>query len=231
MNAAATQDLRAVEVWPTIAAVLDSGPAPSARAQSAAQLLDDWRAQGASRLDRDLDGWIDHPGRRVLDAGWRRSATRCCARPRHARLRLARSTPTTTSRAPNGTASAAGWYGYVDKDLRTLLGTPCDGPLPDALLRRRAIWPPAATALWAALDATAAELRPLREPIPPAGAPTRPGSGSASRAASAPHDALRQPADVPAGHDVYGASAAVSVGCQTGVRPGRNTPGKGGWLG
>src|SRR5688500_9752699 len=35
MNAAATQDLRVVEVWPSIRAVLDSGPAPSARARSA----------------------------------------------------------------------------------------------------------------------------------------------------------------------------------------------------
>ena len=232
MNAAATQDLRAVEVWPTIRAVLDSGPAPSARAQSAAQLVDDWRAQGASRLDRDLDGWIDHPGAAVLDAGWRRIGDAVLS-PVLGTLvsRLRQVNADHDEPGANGNGFGSGWYGYVDKDLRTLLGRPVTGALPDALLRRR---------------------RSGRLPHRPLGRSRRDGGGAAGRSGSrsrplarrcdrgarafrgrppASHDALREPADVPAGHDLHGASAAVSVGCQTGVRPGRNTPGKGGWLG
>ena len=74
MNKAATQDLRAVRVWPVIRAVLQTGSAPSARAEAAAGLLDSWRAAGSSRLDRELDGKIDDPGAAVMDAAWPRLA-------------------------------------------------------------------------------------------------------------------------------------------------------------
>ena len=70
VNRAATQDLRALEVWPLIREVLSSGPAPDARSEQAAALVDAWRARGASRLDRDLDGKIDDPGAAVLDQTW-----------------------------------------------------------------------------------------------------------------------------------------------------------------
>ncbi len=45
MNKAATQDLRVVRVWPIIKAVLQTGSAPSARAEAAASLLDNWRSE------------------------------------------------------------------------------------------------------------------------------------------------------------------------------------------
>jgi acyl-homoserine lactone acylase PvdQ len=61
MNKAATQDLRVLRVWPVIREVLRTGPAPSARAEAAAALLDSWRVSGSSRLDRGLDGKIDDP--------------------------------------------------------------------------------------------------------------------------------------------------------------------------
>ena len=74
MNKAATQDLRVVRVWPIIRAVLQTGPAPSARAEAAAGLLDSWRTNGSSRLDRELDGKVDDPGAAVMDAAWPRLA-------------------------------------------------------------------------------------------------------------------------------------------------------------
>ena len=232
MNAAATQDLRAVEVWPTIRAVLDSGPAPSARAQSAAQLVDDWRAQGASRLDRDLDGWIDHPGAAVLDAGWRRIGDAVLS-PVLGTLvsRLRQVNADHDEPGANGNGFGSGWYGYVDKDLRTLLGRPVTAPFRTRFCGAGDLVA-CRTALWAALDATAAELQAAQGADP---ARWR-ADATAERVQfrgrpPASHDALREPADVPAGHDLHGASAAVSAGCQTGVRPGRNTPGKGGWLG
>jgi len=159
MNAAATQDLRVVEVWPSIRAVLDSGPAPSARAQSAAQLVDDWRAQGTSRLDRDLNGWIDHPGAAVLESAWRRIGDAVLGPelgplvPRLRQLNADHDEP-----GANGNGFGGGWYGYVDKDLRALLGRTVNGPF---RTRFCGAGDPVAcrTALWAALEATAAELQ------------------------------------------------------------------------
>ena len=95
MNKAATQDLRVVRVWPIVKAVLQTGTAPSARAEAAASLLDNWRLSGSSRLDRDLDGNVDDPGAAVMDAAWPRiadavmtpgaRAARRPARPGHGR--------------------------------------------------------------------------------------------------------------------------------------------------
>jgi hypothetical protein len=75
MNMAATQDLRAVRVLPVIADVLRTGPAPTPRAERMLSLLQQWRTNGSSRLDRDLDGKVDDPGAAIMDAAWPRLAT------------------------------------------------------------------------------------------------------------------------------------------------------------
>ena len=59
MNAAATQDLRSFGLTPTLARLLQGTPAPSARAQRMLELLQGWTQSGSSRVDRDLDGFID----------------------------------------------------------------------------------------------------------------------------------------------------------------------------
>ena len=74
MNKAATQDLRAAKLLRPLAAVLETGPPPNARAARMLKLLRDWRTRGASRLDRTLDGKIDHPGAAIMDAAWPRIA-------------------------------------------------------------------------------------------------------------------------------------------------------------
>ncbi len=158
MNRAATQDLRVQRVWPVVRAVLQTGPAPSARAEAAAALLDAWRAAGSSRLDRDLDGKIDDPGAAVLDAAWPRLADAVLT-PVLGPLvdRLAELHVRSDDAGPGGSAYLAGWYGYVDKDLRTLLGRPVRG----AFSRRycgAGVLPACRESLWAALDAAAAEL-------------------------------------------------------------------------
>ncbi len=51
MNRAATEDLRVVKVWPIIRRVLNGGHAPSKLAAQAADLIDRWRREGASRID------------------------------------------------------------------------------------------------------------------------------------------------------------------------------------
>jgi hypothetical protein len=163
MNRAATQDLRAVEVWPVVSAVLRGGPAPSERAELAATLLDAWSAAGGSRLDLNLDGRTDHSGPGVMDAAWP-GITDAVLRPVLGPLvdRLATLEPR-SSPPGNGAGYGAGWWGYVDKDLRTLLGRPVAGPFRvrycggGDLAACRA-------SLWAALDAAAASLEATQGP-------------------------------------------------------------------
>ena len=125
MNAAATQDLRTVVVWPLIAEVLAPGPAPSERASRAAAAVTAWNASGSSRLDSDLDGKIDDAGAAVLDAAWPRLADAVLA-PVLGPLttRLAQLETRDDRPAPDASSYGAGWYGYVEQDLRALLGRP-----------------------------------------------------------------------------------------------------------
>ena len=166
MNRAATQDLRAARVWPIIREMLMAAPGPSARAQAAVDLVDNWRRGGSSRLDGDLDGRIDDPGAAVMDAAWPKIADAVMG-PVLGPLvdRLAALHPRSDDAGPGGSAYISGWYGYVDKDLRALLGRPVRDPYSrrycgaGVLVSCRA-------SLWAALDAAAAELENAQGPTP-----------------------------------------------------------------
>jgi acyl-homoserine lactone acylase PvdQ len=166
MNKAATQDLRVARVWPVVRDVLRSGSAPSARAEAAASLLDSWRASGSSRLDRDLDGKIDDPGAAVMDAAWPRLADAVMG-PALGPLveRLAALHPRSDDPGPTGSAYSSGWYGYVDKDLRTLLGRDVRSPYSRRYCGA-GVLESCRAALWAALGAAAAELEKTQGPSP-----------------------------------------------------------------
>jgi len=166
MNKAATQDLRAVRVWPLIRAVLQTGPAPSARAEAAANLVDSWRTKGSSRIDLDLDGKVDDPGAAVLDAAWPTLADAVMTPvlgplvPRLAGLQERSDNP-----GPGGSAFIDGWYGYVDKDLRTLLGQTVRGPYSRRYCGA-GVLATCREALWGAIDAAAAQLEATQGPAP-----------------------------------------------------------------
>jgi acyl-homoserine lactone acylase PvdQ len=166
MNLGATQDLRVTDVWPQIRAVLDTGPAPSARAEAAASLVDAWRAAGAARIDRDLDGKLDDPGAAVMDAAWRRLGDAVLS-PVLGPLvdRLAALNTRSNDPGPGGSAFGGGWYGYVDKDLRTLLGRTVRGPYSRRYCGA-GVLVTCREALWGALDAAAAELEKAQGPAP-----------------------------------------------------------------
>ena len=158
MNKTATQDLRVLRSWPTIKAVLEGSTPPSARAADVAGLLDIWRSKGGSRLDRDLDGKVDDPGAAAMDAAWPKLADAVLGTVLGPLTdRLAKLMDRSDDAGPGGSAYISGWYGYVDKDLRSLLKRPVKGPyktkfcgVGDLAVCR--------AALWAALDAAAAEL-------------------------------------------------------------------------
>lgn len=166
MNKAATQDLRAVRVWPVIRDVLRTGSAPSARAEAAAGLLDTWRAAGSSRLDRELDGKIDDPGAAVLDTAWPKLADAVMS-PVLGPLvsRLAALHGRSDDPGPGGSAYISGWYGYVEKDLRAALGREVRGPYSRRYCGA-GVLATCREALWAALDAAAAELEKAQGPAP-----------------------------------------------------------------
>jgi hypothetical protein len=128
MNKAATQDLRNVRVLPSIEAVLNTGPAPNARDARMVQLLENWRLAGSSRLDRDQNGFIDDPGAAIMDAAWPKIADAVMSPVLGPQLNQLASLQSRDNPPNNqGSAFQGGWYGYVDKDLRTIAGLPVTG--------------------------------------------------------------------------------------------------------
>ncbi len=159
MNLGAMQDHRAAVVLDAPIQVLDTAPAPNERAAQMLAILKDWRANGSVRIDSDLDGFDDHPGAAILDNWWPKLADAVMTPVLGADLidRLAQFT--SRGSAPDGTGnqSTAGWGGYVDKDLRTLLGRDVEGKYSVRYCGAGDIAACAAD-LWASLDAAGAEL-------------------------------------------------------------------------
>src|SRR5207247_1710793 len=114
MNKAATQDIRAVVLWPTISRVLPDFALPIGRPGFGAMIgqLDAWSGQGGSRLDKDLDGKIDEPGAAIMDVLWPKLADAVLS-PVLGSLTDELATLVTRNNQANsgGSAYAAGWYG------------------------------------------------------------------------------------------------------------------------
>jgi acyl-homoserine lactone acylase PvdQ len=128
MNRAATQDFRGLVLVPDISAVLAGTTAPSPRDAQLLTLLQAWRTAGASRLDVNLDGKVDDPGAAIMDSAWPKIA-RAVMAPVLGPLvaKLEKLQPIDDPANPQGSAYDSGWYGYVDKDLRALMGLPVSG--------------------------------------------------------------------------------------------------------
>jgi len=158
MNGAATQDLRLMRVWPLVRDVLGRG-AGTPRATTAAARIDEWYAAGGSRLDADLDGKVDAGGAVILDAAWPRLANAVLAPvlDQEARTELGRLVPNDPALAPNGSSAYSGWWSYVQKDLRSLLGRQVTSPYRNRFCGAGQLAPCAAS-LWAALDGAVGEL-------------------------------------------------------------------------
>jgi acyl-homoserine lactone acylase PvdQ len=166
MNGAATQDLRLVRVWPVVRDVLARGTG-TPRAVSAAGRLDEWLSAGGSRLDADLDGRIDAPGAAVMDALWGRLANAVLAPVLDAELRaqLERLVPNDPALEPTGSSASSGWWSYVQKDLRAVLGRRVPGAFETRFCGAGDVTACAAS-LWRALDEAAAALEAAQGPDP-----------------------------------------------------------------
>jgi acyl-homoserine lactone acylase PvdQ len=172
VNRAATQDLRAIEVWPVVNAVLQGGPVPDAQSAQAVALVNAWIGRGASRLDRDLDGKVDDPGAAVIDQSWD-ALSEAVLRPVLGDLAAPGALlgqlegRDNSPRRSNGSSFGGGWYGYVEKDLRAVLGRPVKG----AYSRRycgNGDLAACRQSLWAVIQQAAATLAAAQGPDPSA---------------------------------------------------------------
>ncbi|MCW5889974.1 MAG: penicillin acylase family protein [bacterium] len=151
MNRAATEDVKS-SAWPVVSRVLRTGPAPTPRDQEILDLMDDWIARDAPRMDVDGDLLWDEAGPVIMDAIWRPIADAVMS-------------PVFGPLIPNldNVRNLDGLEGasYVDKDLRKLMKELVIGPFHlsycgggDLDTCRNAIW----QAIHNAANATATQL-------------------------------------------------------------------------
>jgi acyl-homoserine lactone acylase PvdQ len=156
MNRAATEDLPALKDWPLIKQVLAGGKAPSKLAEEAANLVTSWVERGASRYG--VTG-PEEPGAAVLDQAWTPIGEAVFGLELGPELlkELESINPPENAPSSSGSAYGSGWYGYVNKDLRTVLRQPVEAPYSTEycgygkLSRCR-------ERLWAAIQTAAAQL-------------------------------------------------------------------------
>ncbi len=128
MGDAATVDLRGQEDYPVLREAIGRSDDPDVR--KALKILDDWTDNGAHRRDKDLDGFYDEPkGVVLMDAWWNRLVRRMFEPELGGKLvaQITRQLPFDQPPGPGGSAYFSGWYGYVDKDLRTLMDRHVEG--------------------------------------------------------------------------------------------------------
>ncbi|MGA9635986.1 MAG: penicillin acylase family protein, partial [Solirubrobacterales bacterium] len=120
MNAAATQDVRAVVMVPLLNRLLKGSTPPSPLAKQMLYLMNQWRQLGGNRLDLNNDGLIDLPGAAIMDAAYPNIVNNeLAARLGQSLLPQLDSLYSRWDAPPGGEYS--GWYMYFDRDIRRLL--------------------------------------------------------------------------------------------------------------
>lgn len=124
---AATVDLRGQEVLPWLLRVIALDRAQSPAVRDAVAALAAWQRSGAHRRDLDRDGRYDAARAVALMDAWWPALLDAVFKPalgEDAFAALGAVQPQHDSpHAHDGSAFAGGWYGFVQKDLRTLLAS------------------------------------------------------------------------------------------------------------
>jgi hypothetical protein len=141
MAEAAVTDLRGEDVLPELLKVLRSAPVTDPQAAKAVQLLESWQAAGAQRRETSAGSHIyGHADAvRIMDAWWPLLVEAEFKPQLGAGLYDALRANLTVDEAPSaghgptgshaGSSFQYGWWSYVDKDLRAVLGEDVQGPL------------------------------------------------------------------------------------------------------
>jgi len=130
MASAATADSRAAYTLPVLLKVIGADPATA----GARRALSTWLAHGAQRVDRDRDGaYADQAAIALFDDWWEHGSSSVAYDVLRARLgTLTGKLPQALDDHPRqGSGSSwndIAWYGYVDKDLRRVLGAHVGSP-------------------------------------------------------------------------------------------------------
>ncbi len=130
MQAAATVDLRGQVSYPLLRKVLGKRPAASVR--EPVRLLNAWAKAGGHRRDLDGDGVYEHSAAvALMDRWWDRLMPGIFQPALGAPLveRIKAINPFAQTPDGQGSSFFDGWHGYVDKDLRRLLGKRVRHPL------------------------------------------------------------------------------------------------------
>ena len=118
MNRSATEDVLS-PAWPAVSEVLRGSEAPTPLAAEVVDILDAWVEMDAPRLDADEDGYFDEAGATIMDALFKPLAQEV--------MRPVFGSALSALDREVGLSSSIG-ASLVDKDLRTLLGKPVEGP-------------------------------------------------------------------------------------------------------
>ena len=136
MEGGATVDVRAAYLLPELLAVLRSGGGTPTAAET---LLADWLASGAHRVDRARTGHYDHQAAVALfDAWWDSAASGDGGSVSLPKTVMGGVLDDLVDQVPfelddhprlhiGSAFNDVGWYGWVDKDLRHILGRPVRG--------------------------------------------------------------------------------------------------------
>ncbi|MFE7892575.1 penicillin acylase family protein [Streptomyces sp. NPDC057412] len=141
MADAGLADLRAEDVLPGLLRVVTSTPVTDSAAAAAVSKLQAWVAAGARRTETSVGSkkYADADAIRILDAWWPRlvkaefepglGSTLFTAMQRNLPVDEAPSAGHGPTGSHAGSSFQYGWWSYVDKDIRAVLGEPVRGPL------------------------------------------------------------------------------------------------------
>ncbi|MFB6704690.1 penicillin acylase family protein [Streptomyces sp. NPDC056333] len=141
MAEAALTDLRGEQLLPELLQVLRSRPVTDPELNAVIQQLESWRASGSQRRESSPGShtYTDADAVRIMDAWWPKLVEAefepGLGDSLYGTLTAALATDESpaASHGPSGAHSGSafqyGWWGFVDKDLRQVLGRPVKGPL------------------------------------------------------------------------------------------------------
>ncbi|MET9918574.1 penicillin acylase family protein [Streptomyces sp. NPDC006435] len=141
MAEAAVTDLRGEQLLPELLKVIRSGPVTDPELNTAVQQLESWRAAGSQRRETapGSHAYGHADAVRIMDAWWPKLVEAEFAPGLGNELYGALTANLATDESPaaghgpsgahSGSAFQYGWWGFVDKDLRQVLGQEVEGPL------------------------------------------------------------------------------------------------------